>query len=398
MRVVLFAPNGGASLSTGGGTNLVLKLADSILRQYRAEVVLAGYHALPAEELERLHGIPLRGRPVSVVAGGGAALYRGFRRSPIKLSAYDALFTTGFALWARATLDKWRPDVVGFNDDVPVVAQSVLSRRRAFLYVHYPLAARTARLAPPLARTRGWIEKGNDRWLIAHAGRIVVRDPGEICSPVLVNSQVTERAARAVWPTARPHRLYTYAEGAVERSDPRNSAEILAVGTISRGKGFDDLLEGVARVRSPAIRLRIVGHARDAAYASRLRRRARRSDLAGRVTVETDLSPEALARRRAAAGLVAQPAEFEPFGLALLEGMRGGAYPLVRRSEFSGAWTDILERGRYGAGFEGPDDLAPLLDRLTNASPSVDVALRRASEFSRDRFDEGVRATGLFGP
>jgi glycosyltransferase involved in cell wall biosynthesis len=399
MKALLFAPNGGASVSTGGGTKVLLRLADAFVRLYRCDVTVAGYHALSPEELERIHGIPLRGRSIAVVSAGGQGLFRGFRTSPVKLSAYNLLAAPSFAVWVRDLLRRSNADVIGFQDDVPKAAASAWRDARSFLYVHFPLAARTPRVIPPLRRTRNWTERWNDRWLRSVASGIVLDRPDESGAPILCNSTVTERAIRAVWPAARPTILPPAVDAVTAvPAAPRRAAEILAVGTFSRGKGFETLVDVLARPEAADWRLRLAGHPREGRYLARLRRRARRLQVRDRVAFSIDAGAAEIAAWRHAASVVAQAAEFEPLGLALLEGMRDGGVPFIRRSEYSGGWTDVAQRGRHGIAFDTPDDFAAELQRIPRERDALSAdAMTRAQDFSVERFDDRLQGLGLVG-
>jgi len=58
---------------------------------------------------------------------------------------------------------------------------------------------------------------------------------------------------------------------------------------------------------------------------------------------------------------------YEHFGIAPLEGMAAGAIPIVHK--ISGAYTDILEEGKYGYGFRrlDPHEIADLVEKAINS-------------------------------
>lgn len=51
--------------------------------------------------------------------------------------------------------------------------------------------------------------------------------------------------------------------------------------------------------------------------------------------------------------------EDEPFGIAIVEGMSAGAIPVVHKS--GGAWEDIIDKGKYGFGYEKIEELPEVL-------------------------------------
>src|SRR6185503_6587285 len=100
----------------------------------------------------------------------------------------------------------------------------------------------------------------------------------------------------------------------------RRGRHVLYVGRLAREKGITDLLEAAAGADWP---LKVIG---SGPLASRLSRRARRSDLVGRVRFAPFVdSPRTLAREYAAAGCVVMPGAHETFGLVALEAACSGA-------------------------------------------------------------------------
>jgi glycosyltransferase involved in cell wall biosynthesis len=98
---------------------------------------------------------------------------------------------------------------------------------------------------------------------------------------------------------------------------------ILTVGTLTRRKGHDALLEALGRVPGPW-RLRCAGEARDPAWAADLRARVSARGWDARVTFLGALGDEALAAEFAAADVVAHAARDEAFGMALTEAVARG--------------------------------------------------------------------------
>ncbi len=78
------------------------------------------------------------------------------------------------------------------------------------------------------------------------------------------------------------------------------------------------------------------------------------------------------------------PTLWENFGIAVVEAIACGAIPIVHR--FSGAFLDVLERGKYGFGFVTPSDIVHILSR----KPMIDRSLLvdRARKFTYDTFKE----------
>lgn len=384
MRILIFAPNGGASLSTGGGTNFVLKQA-SVLIELGHDVTLAGFHALSISDLLRLHEIPLP-IPPRICSSGTTYHYSVFRRLPFKLSPYDALLHPGFPGWVRDVFNTVQPEAVWFHDDIPSAALDFVGRVPYYLYVHYPMAARTTQICPSLMRSRS--ESWNDRLLQTLGSLILCESPTDFCEETWTNSTVTSRAIRRAWgsdATCVP----TYVQ--VQQSDPRRqhgrSMTIVAVGTFSTGKNYTDLIRGFAASKHRGWRLRVLGHSRDGAYLAQLRRLIRQLGVADTVDLIVDPRHDELREIISDASVAVQPARFEPFGLALLESMATGLAGIAFKGEFSGSWSDILLSGKSGLGFESHRELGALFDLLDSDRAALrelqSKGLGRASDFSR---------------
>jgi glycosyltransferase involved in cell wall biosynthesis len=383
VRVLVFAPNGGASLSTGGGTRVALAHAE-ILSRAGHEVALAGFHAAPREILGGWHGLVLP-PSIRILSDPSAHRLEFGRRLPLKLSAYNLLLGGAFRHWVDQVFLGFRPEAVWFHDDIPEAARPWLVGRRVHAYVHYPFAGRDPEIVPALRTSRSRAEAWNDQ-LLRGLGP-VCSDPSALCEAVWANSTVTARTVRMLWGET-PDVVAPFL-GPGQFSDGLGPKEnlVLAVGTFSRGKGHDELLEAFDRAAPDGWALQLVGHARDGAYVRRLAARARRMNARGRTTrLVTDASAPQLAAAYARATVLVHAATFEPFGLAVLEAMAQSVVPLVREGPYSGPWVDILDHGRFGMGFHSVDDLAVRLRDYGQRPVEADArcARTRARRFSAD--------------
>lgn len=384
MKILIFAPNGGASLSTGGGTNFVLKQA-SVLIDLGHEVILAGFHTLPLSELVEIHGIPLP-NPPRICSNGATHYYNAFRHMPLKFSPYDALLHPGFPRWVRSVFHTVQPDAVWFHDDIPSAALDFVGQTRFYLYVHYPSAGRTIQICPQLARSLP--ESWND-WIIQTLGSLIICDsPADICEEVWANSSVTARAIRKAWGLDAMYvPTYVQARPNAHRNPLCEPMTIVAIGTFNMGKNYTDLIHGFACSRHIGWRLKVLGHSRDGSYLTRLRRLIRRLGVTNSVDLIIDPKREEIQTITANASVVVQPAKFEPFGLALLESMTCGLAGVAFRGEYTGGWCDILSRGRFGLGFETYQELGALFDLLDGDRATLQdlqtKGINRASDFSR---------------
>jgi glycosyltransferase involved in cell wall biosynthesis len=125
---------------------------------------------------------------------------------------------------------------------------------------------------------------------------------------------------------------------------------LLCVASLVRRKGQDVLLRALARLRCFCWRLLLVGPARDAAFAGRLRRLARDLGIEGRIVFEGAVGASRLARFYRVADLFVLPSHYEGYGIAVAEAAAYGL-PVVAsdagaiREAIVGAWHRLVPPG-----------------------------------------------------
>ena len=152
--------------------------------------------------------------------------------------------------------------------------------------------------------------------------------------------------------------------------DDEAGLKLLAVGRLSHYKGFDVLLDALARI--PAAKLLLVG---DGECAASLRERAARLELGARIAFTPKLDDGALAGAYARADALVLPSldRSEAFGLVLLEAMRAGL-PVVASGVRGSGIGHVVADGETGL-LVPPGDAPALAGALARLAD--DVALRR---------------------
>ena len=379
MRALILAPNGGASLSTGGGTNFVLRQARALSQRRGVEVTIMAYHAMDDVSLSKYHNIDMTKGDIKVIASGVRRPYDLFRRSPVKLSAYDALLLPGFRSWLVRQFEKADPDWVWFHDDIPAVLCNSLGSRKVAMYVHFPFAGRDKRVCPVIDGSRSRSERINDALLRACIRRIVCQNPKDHASVFWANSRITARVASVLWGVT-PHVVFPVEQEATG-SAVEKQRSILSLGAFSRGKNYETLIRGFATsgLCDNGWTLTVAGAPRDGQYLALLRRLISRKRLDTAVRLLVDVSGDERDALLETASIIVHPAEFEPFGISLVEGMSYGAAAMAYAGEWSGAWVDTLDSGRFGIGFKTADDLARGLKLLASGE------LSRYQNLARER-------------
>ena len=70
--------------------------------------------------------------------------------------------------------------------------------------------------------------------------------------------------------------------------------------------------------------------------------------------------------------------------------MAAGCIPIIRKS-FNGPWVDIIEKGKYGYGYDTLYELVKIINNIiANVSTSINLKFleKRSLEFSEERFEK----------
>lgn len=171
--------------------------------------------------------------------------------------------------------------------------------------------------------------------------------------------------------------------GRVRRRARERPLRVVFVGTVTRRKGLETLVDGLERVAGDW-RLTVVGDTGvEPAYVDAVSRRAERRGVADRVRFVGRLDDESLAETLSESHLVAVPSDHEGFGIAYVEGM-GFGLPAVASA--AGGASELV-RHRVNGLLVPPDDpsavtdaVAPLCwnrERLTEMSVAALETYRR---------------------
>lgn len=249
----------------------------------------------------------------------GGYLYNARVVESLRAFGHDVAFVVLDADWPEPSADQ-RPGLARALETippgVPVVAdglcwpglgeagRALAARNPVVVLVHSPLAAETG-LSPERARALEALETA------AFAGT----------RPPVATSLQTFRAlwARGV----RPGGTLLPGTDPAPRARGGDGTRILTVATLTRRKGHDRLLDALAEVDAPWT-LRCAGAPRDPAWAREVAARVEARGWSERVTFLGDLDGPALARELDGADLVAQPARYEAFGMAVAEAVARG--------------------------------------------------------------------------
>ncbi len=393
-KLLIFAPNGGTSLSTGGGVSFLFRLAERVVSIYGHDVYIAGYHTLPESVLflRNWDSVQRVQDKVHVLPGILSDQYfSAFSHFPFKLSAYDAMLSRNFSKWVTEVLEKVKPDFVLFNDDIPKAAEGYIKKIPTFLYVHFPLAARTAKIIPPMKVERPRTEAINEFLLLRMLDKLVVSNPEELSVNVLVNSSVTSNAIKKLGRGSNHHIFFPFWTTPMDLYTSKRY--LTSIGTMHKEKRHDVLLKAVKGIKDELKGLKVIiaGYSREMTYVAKLMNYIRREQLQDTVSLEINVVPSRLLEILKGSLGIFQLGKFEPLGMIPLEGMRFGAVGVARKSEYSGTYTDILDHDKYGMSFENENSLSDVILSLMN-KPLCEsyrhLSIERVMTYSKEHFTE----------
>ena len=248
---------------------------------------------------------------------------------------------------------------------LPGLAAAEAERLRLVALVHHPLA----------------LESGLPRDI---ADRLAVSEREALTHvrAVIVTSEMTAATLARDYGVARE--TITVATPGIDRPDaawvsPTNSApRLVAVGTVTPRKGYDVLVDGLARIADLDWQCIVAGSLeRDPETADAVRRQIRRHGLAGRLDLIGEIpDPTPLYET---ADIFVLPSRYEGYGMAIAEALAYGVPVVATRV---GAISEVVPEG---AGIlVPPDDSIALADGLRRLIE--DTALRR-------HYADGARAT-----
>jgi len=299
------------------------------------------------------------------------------------------------AYMAKKIAKKDNSDLFVLSDDVP----KCLSDRRVVCYVHYPHAARFV-FREYVAKKYREKFRGKIAWWL-HKWQFPKFYPTQQVSSMwllIANSVVTmkhvfktynlkhENAALLNPPVAseKIHTLW-------KKSNLQKEDLVVCIGRLERDRRFEDLLHAMALLKDELdFRLNIIGFSHDESYLKELTRTVRILELEDKVDLLLDVTRESAVNELLKAKALVQNGPHEPFGIAVVEGMAAGCIPIVRKGA-NGPWIEIIEKGKYGLGFETIAELSSALNKVIEDYDNFDVGAisSRTLEFDERMFKSG---------
>jgi len=383
---------------TGGGVRVTLHMVNILLRRgYR--VRLFALDGLPVEELDRIHGTSLStylGKSLTMrYYNASKGIYSFFSRLRFfSLSRYINMI--------RDVVSRHESDLIILFDDIPPLEWDKVCNNLV-VYSHFPYAARLLFNIYDMIDTENvnYFEIIKERflrktlfWRYFYAGNIK-----DWNIKVLANSTITSIYAKKTWGINAPilyPPVFTPRSIKVGTNGEKKNL-IVSLGVISPGKYHGTVIDAFAVVkrRTNNLKLIIIGSLVDKNYYNYLLKKIKIYDLKNDVFILTNVSEEKKWIVLSQAKIIVHAKRFEPFGIAVAEGMAAGAIPVVYKGPLSGPWIDIVDKGRYGIGFRTVEELAEAIEYIMNAdgtelSELQEKAYKGSQGFSFDKFERNI--------
>jgi len=379
-RAFIVAPNIGLHMGLGGGARTVLAMAKT-LEEIGYEPYLVALKGYNLSRLSLIHGVKLEKTKPLYFLGEGGALRLPF---PTQISLLK--------LFLEKELMRYRPQVVIFNDDIPMIDERLLHATNVFLYSHFPYAARVKFNITDAYEILPNRDKICLDILYRKLLKRLIYVDHTIPDVVLIsNSTITNTFMKLLWHrdpiTIYPPLIVNYY---VKVSQNKENL-VIVLATIQPNKRIGDVIKAFSKLRYSKARLVIVGHKGSERYARYLSDLIKQFKIENKVTFMIDACEREKWNLLAKSKVILSAAHFEPFGINIVEGMYMNNIPIVYRGPFSGPWIDITDRGKHGLSFKYIEELTELIDStlqdynyiVRKLSPAT-----RAKEFSYQRFRE----------
>ncbi len=386
----MVGPNGGASFGGGGGSFVAIKIAETLSRLPNSQVGLVSLWGARPEVFEKIFGVSLSTSRVKhfslLTSSTGYELPIGAMTTP-----YVAAVLMGVTRFLGRTMERFKPDLVVFNDDSPSLSSIFETRNvKSLLYSHFPYACRV-KYRNKMLETSSVLRRMSEMLVMPFMARLFEMDRLWVDWPV-ANSSVTKKYMsrtfndREITTIFPPVDAYPY-------KVPQKSKIVVSVGGIQPNKKFEEVIQAMSMVKTDC-KCFIIGNLRDVPYFRSLVRQVRNLGLERRVHILPEAPRQTLLSLLGRSKLIIHASRFEPFGISVAEGMNAGAVPIVCASENGGPWVDIVSKGRYGLGYDGYESLADQIDSLMDDEAGWQehstIARRRGAFFSATAFSNNI--------
>jgi glycosyltransferase involved in cell wall biosynthesis len=277
------------------------------------------------------------------------------------------------------------------SDDIP----KCIANQKGVCYMNYPHATRF-KFKEYIATKYKTTLRGKLTWIIHKTlfPRLYVVDGKPEKWLLIANSMITRQHAAETFHVNVENIVLLnppVASRAINEIRKNNSSKkenlIVCVGRFELEKRFTEVLHALACLKKKInIKLSLIGFAYDEKHILKI---TRALGLEENVELLVNAERKALIDRLLRAKAVVHPTPYEPFGIAVVEGMAAGCVPIVKRG-INGPWLEITEEGKYSLGFNKLEELTGAIEKVVKFHDSFDVEtiVARALEFDEAEFKQ----------
>jgi len=386
-KALIVGPNVGVSMGKGGGVRVATKMAEA-LAENSFFVYLSALKGYPLNYLGSIHNTNL-------------VKHRGKIQTHYLVNLRDELEKTKtlsatlpihvgvlpFLIYLKYVIKRFSPHILLFHDDIPLFVRNEVRKQPTFLYVHFSYATRLKLGVGDIAEITMASKQHIERLLNPLLRKLIFMDnnPADI---IVANSSVTASFLKQTWNRSDVVVLPPPVDTNLFEPSLVKENLVVALGSIQPNKRFGDVIKAINMVSSEC-RLIIIGHYSEAKYYHELLKLIKGMRLEKKVRIVLDASQRRVRDTLSRAKIIVHASQFEPFGIAVVEGMASGCVPIVYDGTKSGPWVDIINKGEFGLGFRTINDLSRNIEKILCDEKAYAYYGNKAKGRSK-RFDTGT--------
>jgi glycosyltransferase involved in cell wall biosynthesis len=359
-------------MGQGGGCKVAVKMAEAMIES-GFEVGFTAFRGYPKQDLEHFHNAKLEGKAREFYMFTVQQERNNIKqRVPIDIfPMWPAILL--FSPYLKSIIKKYEPDVLCFHDDVPPFISKRQTRAFALLYAHFPISVRLK-----LNINEEWEIEGIHTWetkktsikhylaeFLDYPSRLINVNFVNDFDPdlIIANSSITNYYLHCIINKDSIILHPPVDTQAFRPSKKRNL--IVSIGVLRPNKRFGDIITALSNIKSECKGV-IIGHLHSYKYYLYLRHLIRSLNAERKIEIIVNAENQTIRRILSEAKAIVSASRFEPFGISTVEGMAAGCIPIVYRGNNSGPWIDVIDKGKFGLGFETIDELKEKIESVIN--------------------------------
>jgi glycosyltransferase involved in cell wall biosynthesis len=381
-KALVIGPNIGVSMGRGGGARVATKMAETLAENdfIVSFCALKGYSL---DQLDSIHSTNLLkyrdriGTYYFLTSGNGS---RGEGRLSGVLPIHVGVLP--FSLYLQYVIKRFSPHVLIFHDDIPILVRHELQTRLKVLYVHFSYATRLKLGVGDIANMTSPSKQCIEEFLNPLLKRLIFlqSNPADL---IIANSSITASFVRQTWNRSDIAILHPPVDTNLYRTSRVKENLVVSIGAMQPNKRFEDIIKAISMVHSKC-KLIITGYSHQRKYYHELQKLIEKMGLKNRIKIVLDASQRLVEDTLSRAKIIVHASQFEPFGIAVVEGMASGCVPIVYNGATSGPWVDIINKGEFGLGFKTSDELSENIEKILSDEKEYRHYSGRAKERSKE--------------